>query len=111
MIQMTNKEMDLVRRKLCKDLEVMECLKEEIEKAGQGEMRDQLEEDFHHGINSLVMFIPSIIFTVPVALNVPFTFTVLVAFTVPVALLLPGFPPLHKLNNCLRSEFEEMPVK
>lgn len=51
MIQMTNQEMDLVRRKLCKDLEVMECLKEEIEKAGQGEMRDRLEEDFHHGTN------------------------------------------------------------
>ena len=48
---MANNEMDLVRRKLCKDLEVMECLKEEIEKAGHGEMRERLEEDFHQGMN------------------------------------------------------------
>jgi hypothetical protein len=31
------------------DLQVMECLKEEIEKAGEGSMRNQLEEDFHNG--------------------------------------------------------------
>jgi hypothetical protein len=49
-IRHCNGEMDIVRRKLVKDLEVMEVLKAEIEKAGTGPMRDQLEEDFHNGI-------------------------------------------------------------
>jgi hypothetical protein len=48
-IRHCNGEMDIVRRKLVKDLEVMEVLKGEIEKAGTGPMRDQLEEDFHNG--------------------------------------------------------------
>lgn len=48
-IRHCNGEMDIVRRKLVKDLEVMEVLKGEIEKAGTGTMRDQLEEDFHNG--------------------------------------------------------------
>jgi len=49
MIAGCNDEMDIVRRKLCKDLEVLEVLKEEIEKAGTGSLRDQLEQDFHNG--------------------------------------------------------------
>jgi len=49
MIAECNDEMDIVRRKLCKDLEVLEVLKEEIEKAGTGSLRDQLEQDFHNG--------------------------------------------------------------
>jgi hypothetical protein len=44
-----NSEMDIVRKKLCKDLRVMEMIKGEIEKAGTGPMRDQLEADFYDG--------------------------------------------------------------
>lgn len=44
-----NGEMDVVRRKLCKDLQVMEVIREEIDKAGSGAMREQLEQDFHNG--------------------------------------------------------------
>jgi hypothetical protein len=42
--------MDIVRTKLCKDLQLLEILKEEIEKAGSGSVREQLEQDFHDGI-------------------------------------------------------------
>jgi hypothetical protein len=45
-----NEEMDIIRRKLCKDLGVMEVIKQEIEKAGTGPTREQLELDFHNGI-------------------------------------------------------------
>jgi hypothetical protein len=48
-----NGEMDVVRRRLVKDLEILEILKEEIEKAGDGPLREQLEMDFHHGTYSL----------------------------------------------------------
>ena len=54
-IRHCNGEMDIVRRKLCKDLGVMEVLKGEIEKAGTGPMREQLEEDFHNGRKNSVM--------------------------------------------------------
>jgi hypothetical protein len=49
-IRYCNGEMDMVREKLCKDLEVMEILKGEIEQAGTGPMREQLEQDFHDGM-------------------------------------------------------------
>ena len=49
-IRHANETMDLVRRKLCKDLQLLEILKEEIDKAGTGPERDQLEQDFHDGI-------------------------------------------------------------
>ena len=49
-IRHCNHEMDIVRRKLIKDLQVMEVLKEEIDKAGTGDLREQLEQDFHDGI-------------------------------------------------------------
>lgn len=49
-IRHCNYEMDIVRRKLVKDLQVMEVLKEEIDKAGTGDLREQLEQDFHDGI-------------------------------------------------------------
>jgi len=39
--------MDIVRQKLCKDLGVLEVLKGEIEKAGTGSLREELEQDFH----------------------------------------------------------------
>jgi hypothetical protein len=42
--------MDIIRRKLCRDLGIMEVLKAEIEKAGSGPMREELEMDFHNGI-------------------------------------------------------------
>jgi hypothetical protein len=42
--------MDVVRQKLCKDLGVLEVLKGEIEKAGTGSLREELEQDFHDGI-------------------------------------------------------------
>ena len=48
-----NGEMDIVRRKLCKDLQVMEVIREEIDKAGTGPLREQLEEDFHNGTHIL----------------------------------------------------------
>jgi len=48
-IRHCNHEMDIVRRKLVKDLQVMEILKEEIDKAGSGDLREQLEQDFHNG--------------------------------------------------------------
>ena len=51
-IRHANDSMDLVRRKLCKDLQLLEILKEEIDKAGTGPIRDQLEEDFHDGIQN-----------------------------------------------------------
>ena len=51
-IRHCNHEMDIVRRKLIKDLQVMEVLKEEIEKAGTGDLREQLEQDFHDGKSS-----------------------------------------------------------
>ena len=50
-IRHCNGEMDIIRRKLCKDLGVMEVLKGEIEKAGTGPLREQLEQDFHDGIH------------------------------------------------------------
>jgi hypothetical protein len=49
-IRYCNGEMDVVRQKLCKDLEVMEIIKSEIEQAGTGLLREQLEEDFHNGM-------------------------------------------------------------
>jgi hypothetical protein len=49
-IRHCNGEMDIIRRKLCKDLGIMEILKAEIEKAGSGPMREELEMDFHNGI-------------------------------------------------------------
>jgi len=48
-IRHCNREMDVVRRKLVKDLQVMEVLKEEIDKAGTGELREELEGHFHDG--------------------------------------------------------------
>jgi hypothetical protein len=50
-IQQCNSEMDIVRTKLCKDLRVLEVIKGEIEKAGTGPMRDQLETDFYNGMD------------------------------------------------------------
>jgi len=50
-IRHANETMDLVRTKLCKDLQLLEILKEEIDKAGTGSERDQLEQDFHDGIS------------------------------------------------------------
>jgi len=52
-IQHCNCEMDVVRRKLCKDLGILEVIKGEIEKAGTGPIRDQLETDFYDGIMKL----------------------------------------------------------
>lgn len=49
-IRHCNEEMDFVRRKLCNDLGIMEILKGEIEKAGTGPMREELEMDFHNGM-------------------------------------------------------------
>jgi hypothetical protein len=49
-IRRANEAMDIVRTKLCKDLQLLEILKEEIEKAGSGPVREQLEQDFHDGI-------------------------------------------------------------
>lgn len=43
-------EMDIIRRKLCKDLGILEILKGEIEKVESGPMREQLEADFYNGI-------------------------------------------------------------
>jgi uncharacterized protein (DUF2267 family) len=54
-IRHCNKEMDVVRRKLVKDLQVMEVLKEEIDKAGTGDLREQLEQDFHDGIRPIYL--------------------------------------------------------
>jgi len=51
-VRYCNSEMDFIRRKLCQDLEVMEVIKEEVEKAGTGSMRDQLETDFYIGMLS-----------------------------------------------------------
>ena len=48
-IRHCNSEMDVVRRKLVKDLQVMEVLKEEIDKAGTGELREELEGHFRDG--------------------------------------------------------------
>jgi hypothetical protein len=48
-IQYCNGEMDLVRTRLVKDLEILEILKGEIDKAGTGPLREQLELDFHNG--------------------------------------------------------------
>jgi hypothetical protein len=48
-IRRANDAMDIVRTKLCKDLQLLEILKEEIEKAGSGAVREQLEQDFHDG--------------------------------------------------------------
>jgi len=44
----------------------MECLKEEIEKAGEGSMRNQLEEDFHNGRITLSPPLPKIIVVVTI---------------------------------------------
>ena len=49
-IRHCNMEMDIVRGKLCKDLGILEVLKGEIEKAGTGPLREQLEVDFYNGI-------------------------------------------------------------
>lgn len=49
-IRHCNMEMDDVRRKLCKDLDILEILKGEIENSGMGPMREQLEVDFYNGI-------------------------------------------------------------
>jgi hypothetical protein len=49
-VRYCNSEMDVVRQKLCKDLGVLEVLKGEIEKAGTGPLREELEQDFHDGI-------------------------------------------------------------
>jgi hypothetical protein len=49
-IRHCNTEMDVVRRKLCKDLDILEILKGEIENSGTGPMREQLEVDFYNGI-------------------------------------------------------------
>jgi hypothetical protein len=49
-IRYCNSEMDIVRRKLCKDLQILEMLKEEIDKAGTGPLREDLEQDFHDGM-------------------------------------------------------------
>jgi hypothetical protein len=49
-VRYCNSEMDVVRGKLVKDLQVLEVLKGEIEKAGTGPLRETLEEDFYNGI-------------------------------------------------------------
>ena len=54
-IRHCNSQMDIVRRKLVKDLQVMEVLKEEIDKAGTGDLREQLERDFHDGIRAVYL--------------------------------------------------------
>ena len=51
-IRYCNGEMATVREKLVKDLEILEILKEEIDKAGTGPLREQLELDFHNGITT-----------------------------------------------------------
>lgn len=59
-IRRANEAMDIVRTKLCKDLQLLEILKEEIEKAGSGAVREQLEQDFHDGIPHNVSRFPSL---------------------------------------------------
>jgi len=54
-IRHCNSQMDIVRRKLVKDLQVMEVLKEEIDKAGTGDLREQLERDFHDGAGAILL--------------------------------------------------------
>jgi len=48
-IRHCNHKIDDVRRNLFKDLQVMEVLKEEIDKAGNGEFREELEGHFRNG--------------------------------------------------------------
>jgi hypothetical protein len=48
-IRHCNREIDGVRQKLFKDLRVMEVFKEEIDKAGSGELREELECHFRDG--------------------------------------------------------------
>ena len=48
-IEYANGETATLRVKLVKDLEILEILKEEIEKAGTGPLREQLELDFYNG--------------------------------------------------------------
>ena len=56
-IRHCNMEMDIIRRKLCKDLAILEILKGEIEKVGTGPIRDQLEVDFYNGNAQYVYFL------------------------------------------------------
>ena len=48
-IRHCNREIDGVRQKLFKDLRVMEVFKEEIDKAGSGDLREELEGHFRDG--------------------------------------------------------------